>query len=136
MTIRTSTEPAGGTRMVISVDAHTLHADGPATDGSGGTAPTPHDLFDASLATCKAVTVALYARHKGMQLDRVIVEVERDDTREREGHYVLNTKIAFEGYLTEAEVERLEQIAGRCPIQKLMTTATIEVNVARLEASA
>ena len=126
MPIHVATETPGGSRQVISVDAHTLYGDATAASG-GGTAPNPHDLFDAALATCKAITATLYARHKGMKLDRVVAEIARDDAKEREGTYVLDVRLQFEGDLTEAERQRLHEVAARCPIHKLMTASTIDV---------
>lgn len=126
MPILVATETPGGSRQVITVDAHTLYADTTAANG-GGTAPNPHDIFDAALASCKALTATLYARMKGMKLDRVVAEIQRDDTQEKQGTYVLDVRLRFEGDLTDAERQRLHDIAARCPIHKLMTTSTIEV---------
>lgn len=127
MPVHVETEAKGGTRQRIVVDAHTLHADTVQSNG-GGTAPNPHDLFDASLGACKAITATMYARLKGMKLERVIVDVQRDDSKEKEGTYKLDVALSFEGELTDAEKQRLHEIAGRCPIHKLMATSTVEVH--------
>lgn len=132
MPICVHSEAPASTRQVITIDAHTLHVDATAASG-GGTAPDPHDLFDAALASCKAVTATLYARHKGLKLERVVVEVERDDSKEKQGTYVLDVRLRFDGELTEAEQQRLHEIAARCPIHKLMTTTTVEVHQKLLE---
>lgn len=126
MSIRTETERSGSKRQVIHVDSHVLHAD----SGGDPTAPTPHDLFDAALIACKALTAHIYASSRGIALDRVTAEVERDDAEERRGKYVLNVKLGFEGALSEAEKQKLHDIVTRCPIHKLMTTAEIEVRQA------
>jgi putative redox protein len=131
MSVHVATEAPGGTRQIVTIDAHTLHADTTTATG-GGTAPNPHDLFDTALATCKAITVALYARHKGIALDRIVVEIARDDAREKEGTYVLDVRLAFEGNLGEAEQKRLHEVAARCPVHKLMTTSTVEIRQAPL----
>lgn len=126
MSVQLATEVPGGTRQLITIDAHTLLSDATAASG-GGTAPDPHDLFDASLASCKAITAILYARVKGMKLERVLATVTRDASKEREGLYVLDVQMQFEGELTEAERKRLHDVAGRCPVHKLMTTTTVEI---------
>jgi putative redox protein len=126
MPIHVATEIPGGSRQIVTVDAHTLSVDASAAAG-GGTAPSPHDLFDASLASCKAITATLYARHKGLKLERVVVEIQRDDTNEKQGTYALDVRIRFEGDLTEADQQRLHEVAARCPVHKLMTSTTIEV---------
>jgi uncharacterized OsmC-like protein len=47
-----------GDRFRIAVRQHTISVDQPASDGGEDTAPTPTELFIASLASC----VAFYAR--------------------------------------------------------------------------
>lgn len=127
MTIRSQTEDPPNFRQVVTIDAHTLHADvGPAIGGTGS-APGPHELFDAALATCKALTASVYAKSHAIALDRVIVEVDRDDTQERQGTYVLTVRLRFEGSLSDADKQRLHDVVARCPIHKLMTTSTVEI---------
>jgi len=121
------TEVAGAFRQVIQVDAHTLHADVTPALGGQDSAPGAHEYFDVSLATCKALTATWYAKKNGIALDRVEVHVERDASREREGTYVLNVALAFFGGLSDAEKQKLHDVAGRCPIHKLMTTTTVEI---------
>ena len=52
-------------RHTIKVNGHQLVADEPSDIGGGGSAPTPLDLLAASLASCTAITVQMYAQHKG-----------------------------------------------------------------------
>lgn len=127
MTIRSQTESPPTFRQVVSIDAHTLHADVAPAAGGTGSAPGPHDYFDAALATCKALTASVYAKSHAIALDRVIVEIDRDDTQERQGTYVLTVRLSFEGALTEAEKQKLHDVVSRCPIHKLMTTTTVEI---------
>ncbi|MBZ5715724.1 MULTISPECIES: OsmC family protein [Nannocystis] len=127
MTIRSTNESPPQFRQVVSIDAHTLHADVSAALGGTDSAPGPHDLFDASLATCKALTACVYAKSRGIALERVTVEVERDDSQERQGTYVLTVKLGFEGALSDADRQKLHDTVLRCPIHKLMTTTTVEI---------
>jgi putative redox protein len=127
MTVDSQTEQNGAFRQVLHVGTHTLHADvGPALGGQDS-APGAHDYFDASLAACKALTATWYAKKQGMALERVETQVERDDSRERQGTYVLRVKLAFHGALSQEEKQKLYDAVGRCPIHKLMTSATVEV---------
>lgn len=132
MTITSRTERPGSFRQVLRIDAHTLHADVAAALGGGDSAPGPHEYFDASLAACKALTVAWYAKKNGIALDTVEVHVERDDSRERQGTYVLRVSLAFEGALSDAERAKLHDIATRCPVHKLMTTVDVVIETAPL----
>jgi putative redox protein len=51
------------------------------------------------LATCKALTALIYAKARGIALERVEVEVIRDDSEERKGRYVLRLQVALHGPL-------------------------------------
>jgi putative redox protein len=134
MTVVSRTETPGAFRQTITVDAHTLHADVPVASGGGATAPTAHDLFDASLAACKALTALVYARHKGFALDRVTAEVTRDDSQERQGTYGLTVRLAFEGALSAEEKQRVHDVVQRCPVHKLMTTTDVQIRQLPLDA--
>jgi putative redox protein len=116
--------------QVLHVRAHTLHADVAVADGSTDSAPGPHDYFDAALAACKALTATWYAKHHGIPLERVESHVERDDSQERKGVYVLNVKVAFHGPLTDEQRNRLLDVVSRCPIHKLMTTTDVRIETA------
>jgi putative redox protein len=127
MPIRSITEKPPAFRQLVTVNAHTLHADMSAASGGADSAPESHDYFDVALATCKALTACVYAKSHGIALERVSVEVERDDTQERQGTYTLSVRLGFEGALTDSERQKLHDVLTRCPIHKLMTTATIEI---------
>lgn len=133
MSILCKTETPSGMRQVITFDAHTLHADVAEALGGANSAPGPHDYFDVSLAACKALTATVYARARKIPLERVIVEVTRDDSRERQGTYALSVKLDFEGPSPE-EKAKIHDALTRCPIHKLMTTTTIEITQLPLEA--
>jgi putative redox protein len=123
------TERPGEFPQVLRVrELHTLHADVTASLGSTDSAPGPHDYFDAALAACKTLTATWYAKKNGIPLDRVEAHVERNDSREREGTYVLDVSLAFHGALSDAQKQKLYDVVGRCPVHKLMTTSTVEIN--------
>jgi len=127
MPIDAWTEPRGRLRHVITIDAHEIVADMPLEAGGDAGGPTSHDDFDASLAACMAQTAIMYARFHQLHLERVLLRVERDDSREREGTYVLNVTVGFEGDLSVEQRSRLLQIVDRRPVHKLMTKRTIEI---------
>lgn len=131
MTIRSSTEAVGAFRQVLHFDAgHVVHADSAKDGGGGETAPGAHDLFDASLASCKSLTAHWYAKQRGWPLERVTVEVTRDDAHERDKAgpwYGLTIKLAFEGPLTDEQKTRLHDVVQRCPVHRLMTQVEVRV---------
>jgi putative redox protein len=132
MAVTCQTEQPGAFRQVITVDSHTLHADISPALGGQGSAPGPHEYFDSSLAACKALTACFYAKSHQIALDRVEVHVERDDSKERQGTYVLKVQIAFFGALSDADKQKLHDVVSRCPIHKLMTTTKVQIETAPL----
>lgn len=112
----------------ISIGPHTLHSDVSVELGGAGSAPEPHDLFDAALGACKALTLALYAKQRGLPLEGLDVTLNRDDSQERQGVYRLDVELTLHGALDNAQRQQLLRIADKCPIHKLMTSSTIEVN--------
>jgi putative redox protein len=131
--IDVETQTPGRTPLRISVGKHTLAADQPPPDGED-TGPGAHDLFDASLGACKALTATWYARRNGIPLEGVEVHVERDAAHEREGKYALRLSLGFRGPLDEAQRKRLHAAVARCPVHKLMTEAAITIETTRLDA--
>ncbi|SEI13926.1 OsmC family protein [Pseudomonas asplenii] len=127
MTITINTESSEGFRHSVQIDDHQLFADVPRSAGGEGSAPEPHDYFDAALGTCKALTLKLYAQKKGIPLTGVTVEVKRDNSQEQKGKYGLQVKLTLKGVLSDAQRDELHKVADRCPIHKLMTTSEVSI---------
>ena len=127
MPVTVNTLNADNFRHSLNIDNHELFTDLPKSLGGDDTAPSPHDYFDAALASCKALTLKLYAQRKGIPLTGVTVEVTHDDSEEQKGKYVLNVKLTLKGVLTDQQRDELHRIADRCPIHKLMTTAEVSI---------
>ena len=132
VTIHCETETPNQMPQTMQVGPHVLRADLGPEQGGLGSAPGAHELFDAALAACKALTATVYARARGIPLERVQVDVERDDSKEREGLYVLRVRLAFHGPMTDAQRAKLHDVVGRCPIHKLMTTTEVRIETAAL----
>jgi putative redox protein len=131
-TLECATERAGSIAQLLHVDAHEIRADLPVPEGGNDTAPGPHELFDAALAACKTLTAHWYAKRNNMALERVECRIERDDSAERSGRYLLKVHLAYHGNLSDAERARLHAAVGKCPIHKLMTTTEVVIETAPL----
>jgi putative redox protein len=116
--------------QTVSARAHHLIADGTPAEGGQDMGPSPHDLYDAALGACKALTVLWYARRKGIPVGDIQTSVERDDSGERTGTYRLATVLRISGDLSDDQLRELETVAGKCPVHKLMTSVTTEVTTA------
>jgi putative redox protein len=127
MTITVRRDTARPMRHTVRVREHELVVDGTVAEGGDDAGPSAHDLYDAALGTCKALTLVWYARRKGIALEDVEVRVERDDSQERQGVYRLGTVLRLGGDLSEAQRQELLAVAGKCPVHKLMTSVTTEI---------
>ncbi|HSC82241.1 MAG TPA: OsmC family protein [Pseudomonas sp.] len=123
--IRISTE--NGLRHSIEIGEHLLHTDVPVEFGGAASGPEPHDLFDAAIGACKALTLMLYAKQKGLPLEGLDVRVSRDDSEERTGIYRLAVQLDLHGALDEAQREQLLRIADKCPVHKLVTSSDVQI---------
>ena len=128
MTITVTRDRTRKMRHVVAIRDHRLPVDELPAVGGEDSGPSPHDLYDAGLAACKALTVLWYANRKQIPVEDIEVTVERDDTDERKGTYRLRATLALSGPLTEAQREELLNVAGKCPIHRLMTQVTTEIS--------
>ena len=127
MTIELQRDLGAAMAQQLRVRSHSLIADVSEAEGGADTGPSPHDLYDAALGACKALTVMWYARKKGIPVEDIHTRIERDDSQERSGVYKLAAKLQIKGDLTDAQLQELHAVAQKCPVHKLMTTVTTEI---------
>ena len=96
---------------------HTIFGDEgpPEGDDEGMNA---HQIMLAALGSCQAITLRLYAQRKGWDLGEVTVQLTSERIGNGKEH--LESHITSTGKLDEEQRLRLEEIAGRCPISKLL----------------
>lgn len=79
----------------------------------------PHDLLEAAVATCINMTVRVYAKNHGLTLTSVKVIVRLDRTVPETA--VFRSEVQVQGdNLTEEIVEKLRQIARKCPVSRTL----------------
>jgi putative redox protein len=113
----------------VSSDSHYWLADEPRSVGGANTGPDPYEHLLASLGACTSMTLRMYATHKKLALDHVVVELKhsRDYLEDCEGCEdkpmqidVLERKLTLQGALSEQERARLLEIADRCPVHRTL----------------
>jgi len=127
MTIELQRDLGAAMAQQVHVRSHDLTADVSEAEGGADSGPSPHDLYDAALGACKALTVMWYARKKGIPVEDVHTRIERDDSQERSGVYKLSARLQIKGALSDAQLQELHAVAQKCPVHKLMTTVTTEI---------
>jgi len=128
MTVELQRQPGAAMAQALQIRSHALTADVSVAEGGADLGPSPHDLYDAALGACKALTVLWYARRKGMAVQDVQSVVARDDSEERKGVYRLAATLRISGDLSDAQLQELQTVADKCPVHKLMTAVTTEVS--------
>ncbi|NRR29741.1 OsmC family protein [Oxalobacteraceae bacterium] len=127
MTITAIRDQSLPMRHIVHVRNHLISTDGSVEEGGNDAGPSPHDLYDAALSACKALTVVWYAKRKGIPLEHVEVSMERDASEERHGVYRLSATVHLTGALSDTQRAELLAAAQKCPVHKLMTSVTTEV---------
>ena len=128
MAIELQRIPEAPMAQAVRIRAHEIVVDGSVEEGGADTGPSPHDLYDAALGACKALTVLWYARRKDIPVQDVRTVIERDASAERAGTYRLAARLQVSGDLTDAQLAELQAVAHKCPVHKLMTAVTTEIS--------
>ena len=118
-------DPKGSAHR-ISIRGHEIVADMSAPDGHDA-GPDPHDLYDAALGACKAMTMLWYAQRHAIPVEDIHVGVVRDNSQERQGVYKLTTRIAITGPMGDEQHDTLLAVAAKCPLQKLMSEVETQI---------
>ncbi len=117
----------------IQAGRHGMVADEPEEFGGNDFGPSPYELLNASLGACTSMTLQMYARRKGWDLQRVQVHLSHskttfyhDDMKE------LNPKtskidrferiIELRGELSDEQRKKLMEIANKCPIHRTLAS--------------
>ena len=109
----------GTYRHEIAIRDHGLVADEPRDEGGQEAGPSPQELRAASLASCTAITMEMYARRKGWNVDGL--EVDCDYTpAERGSPTRFELVMRMPAHLSEEQVERLRVIAAKCPVHRTL----------------
>lgn len=103
----------------VKIGPHSLVADEPKDLGGEGTGPTPQDLLAASLASCTAITVQMYAKRKGWDIGPIEVEAEYEPA-ERGAPTRFHMVLRLPDGIDPERRERLEVIAAKCPVHRAL----------------
>ena len=110
---------AGTLRPAVRTRDHQLTVAGPAEKGGDDTGPTPQELLAASLASCTAITMEMYAQRKGWDIGGVEVDCEYTPP-ERGCPTKFELTLRLPESLSPEQVERLRVIAAKCPIHRTL----------------
>jgi putative redox protein len=108
-----------GFRHVVKVRSHDVTVDEPSASGGSDAGPSPQELLAASLASCTAVTMEMYAQHKGWTLGDIEVAVDYTPA-ERGCPTRFRLTLRLPDDIPEEQAERLRVIAAKCPVHRTL----------------
>jgi putative redox protein len=108
-----------GFKHTVSVRTHEVTVDEAEDDGGTDSGPNPQEMLAASLASCTAITIEMYAKRKGWDIGDVRVDVDYEPAQ-RGSPTKFKMKMHLPKELPEEQRERLTQIAAKCPVHRTL----------------
>jgi len=103
----------------VTIREHELTADEPKDQGGDDEGPSPQELLAASLASCTAITMEMYAQRKGWEVGDMSVDVNYEPAqRGSPTRFEMVVKMPKE--LPEEQRLKLMQIAAKCPVHRTL----------------
>jgi putative redox protein len=103
----------------VDIRDHHVTADEPEDNGGDDSGPSPQELLAASLASCTAITMEMYAKRKGWDIGDVVVDVDYEPAQ-RGSPTKFTMEVRLPKELPEEQRERLLQIAAKCPVHRTL----------------
>ncbi|HEX5894090.1 MAG TPA: OsmC family protein [Solirubrobacterales bacterium] len=110
----------------IEIREHRLIADEPEEKGGTDTGPKPTELLAASLASCTAITIEMYADRKEWDLGQVEVTADfTEASTDSPASFQVNIKVPAE--LDDDQRDRILVIAGKCPVHRALAAQDVGI---------
>jgi putative redox protein len=106
-------------RTSVSVRSHEVMTDEPESNGGSDAGPSPQELLAASLASCSAITVEMYARRRGWDVGDIRVDVDYEPAQ-RGSPTKFHMVVHLPKELSEDARQRLMQIVAKCPVHRTL----------------
>jgi putative redox protein len=128
-----SLDSDAGFTTEMKVGRHRITADEPESFGGNDFGPSPYELVSAGLAACTVMTLQMYARRKGWDLQNAEVHISYSkdhavDSKdcEEDGAKIdtFQRELRLMGNLDTAQRKRLVEIADKCPVHRTLHSPT------------
>ncbi|HTR88956.1 MAG TPA: OsmC family protein [Solirubrobacteraceae bacterium] len=108
-----------GLRHTVQLRDHAFTVDEPPESGGEDAGPSPQALLAASLASCTAITMEMYAARKGWDIGHLEVDVEYT-LADRGCPTKFELVLRLPDHLPEDQIQRLLVIAAKCPVHRAL----------------
>jgi putative redox protein len=105
----------------VYAGGHFIYADEPEDIGGTDEGMTPGALLLASLGSCTAITLKMYAERKKIPLTAVRIHLTICSEEEMSASTKISRKIELTGDLNAEQRKRMIEIADKCPIHKMLS---------------
>ena len=103
----------------VTIRDHQITVDEPQVQGGADEGPSPEELLAASLASCTAITIEMYAQRKGWDVGPVEIDVQFSPA-ERGCPTKFELVLRLPSNLSDEQVSSLRVIAAKCPIHRTL----------------
>jgi putative redox protein len=119
----------------VEIGGHRVIVDEPRETGGDDEGASPLEMLAVSLAACTAITIEMYAKHKGWDIGHVEVSAEFIPA-ERGAPTKFKLNMRLPAGLSPEQVERLSVIAAKCPVHRALDGEAMFEEIVELAAPA
>lgn len=123
----------GGRRVDARIGAHTVHTDQPVANGGEDSAPSPFDLFLASLGTCAGIFVQGFCAARGIPTANIRI-VERTQHAEDGTLSGIELELQLPSDFPERYRTAVQTVIEQCSVKKAIA-AQPTISVRSMEAT-
>ncbi|MBI4533584.1 MAG: OsmC family protein [Candidatus Melainabacteria bacterium] len=121
-------------KQEIIAGTHVIWSDAPEAVGGKLAGPDPHELLLASLGACTSITIQMFAKRRGWDLQQVYIKLSEEKVVDPNEPTVQLSRITrdidVKGTLNDEQIAALKGAADKCLIHKLLVgPKTIETTV-------
>ncbi len=109
---------AGGLVIEARFGAFQVDTDQPVEDGGTNTAPSPFDLFLASLATCAGYYVTAFCRERGLDTEGITLKMTSDWNDESHLVENIHVDITLPRDFPDKYRRAVIRVAGMCTVKR------------------
>jgi len=110
-----------GYTTALKVGDYLLTGDEPLSIGGANLGPSPYEFVAAGLSACTVITLQMYAKRKGWEID---VEIHTNHSKQTNAQGelvdVFEKELLITGDVDDKQLQRLMQIASKCPVHKTL----------------
>ncbi|ANH60914.1 bifunctional alpha/beta hydrolase/OsmC family protein [Dokdonia donghaensis] len=136
-----SLDEEDGFTTLLKLGNHHMKADEPVRVGGNDYGPTPYELLAGSLSACTAMTIQMYTKRKKWVIENVEVHTSYSKTHAQDCVAcednpsakidTFHREIKITSDLDEKQLNRLLQIADKCPVHKTLHSETQVITTLR-----